>query len=763
MDVTCERCGTRYEFDEALVSARGTTVKCTNCGHQFKVYRSDGTNDLDGWTVRTSDGRELSFRAMRELQAAIAGGHVSQDDILVPRRGGSERQLSHIEELSSFFAGQMEAPTTRTRRATMESIPEIRTADNIPPQVAAGMSYPPRKGTLLGGTAAPAAAKARAEANGSAPPGLPPDRVTIPKAAHVPRDVDALLETAVKEGDEDSPPTTRRKSTLRPAAQVDDDELTPISPARPPVQAPPSEPDLATTAIYGSDSHPGEMRAPDDGASRVVPRPAASGYGTAEAVQALEAAVQDVLEDDIEQSAESSQSGARPVPPSAPRPRIRDAAPVEMPALEDDDTIGDLDAEHQALAEAKAPPSDSKSDRISVVPSSGGRHSLEPLTPTPSVARPSVLRRNSEVYSDPRFSGYGGGKRSGVARWAIGVVAVGIFAVGAATLLRRTTAVGNDASTSAAPAPDQKIETYLQEGRAHLDAGDVASAREAFVKASVVAEKDPRVLRALAQVAVVEADLDWLHARLVPEGTPHHAAVEQSLRRKIDKARVAADAAVAIQADDPVAAAALVDALRLAGEVDEARKHVAKLDRSSPDGARALAALDLTEEKPNFATVLDWLRTASRAERKLGRAHAMLVYALVRAGKVEDAKHELEALKRQNPHHTLTAVLQHFVDGTEPPAEAPEPEPEPEKPQPRAKAAPAPRPHDESGHAEPFASNEPDLENVLPPAPQPEPSPEPVPETPAPQPEPGPAPEPAPAPDPGIPPDVDVSDLPEFQ
>ena len=763
MDVTCERCGTRYEFDEALVSARGTTVKCTNCGHQFKVYRSDGTNDLDGWTVRTSDGRELSFRAMRELQAAIAGGHVSPDDVLVPRRGGSERQLSHIEELSSFFMGPAEAPTTRTRRGTMESVPGLPSAESIPDHVAAGMSYPPRKGTLLGGTAAPATAKAQAD-GGASPAGRSPDRVTIPKAADVPRNMDAsLAQTALRGEEEDAPATTRRK-TLRPRVESDE-EVAPISPARPPVQATTSDADLATTAIYASDSYPGESSsgAAPEGSSGVVPRQAASGYGTAEAVKALEAAVQDVLEDDIE-PAPDSQSGARPVPSSTPRPRLRDAEATEMPALDDEDTIGDLDAEHQAVAEAKAP--EAREERTSIVPSSGGRHSLEPLTPTPSVARPSVLRRNSEVYSDPRFSGYGRNKRGGVARWAIGVVAVGLFAVGAATLLRRTAPVSKDASTTASAAPDRKIEIYLQEGRKRLDAGDVDGAREAFVKASVVAEKDPRVLRALAHVAVVDADLDWLHLRLVPEGTPHHAAVEQSFARKVDKARVAADAAVALDADDPVAAAALVDALRLAGDTEEARKHVAKLDRSSAEGARALAALDLTEDEPNFATVIDWLRTASRAERKLGRAHAMLIYALMRAGKVEDAKHELEALERQTPHHGLTAVLKHFVDGTEPSVEAPEPE----KPQPQAQAPSAPvvpRPYS-GGHAEPFATNEPDLEDVLPPAPQPEPSPDPGPEPASPEPaspEPTPAPEPTPppAPDSDLPPDVDVSDLPEFQ
>jgi predicted Zn finger-like uncharacterized protein len=67
MDVTCERCGTAYEFDDALVSERGTTVKCTNCGHQFKVRRPQpATGAPERWLVRTIDGRELEFRALRE-------------------------------------------------------------------------------------------------------------------------------------------------------------------------------------------------------------------------------------------------------------------------------------------------------------------------------------------------------------------------------------------------------------------------------------------------------------------------------------------------------------------------------------------------------------------------------------------------------------------------------------------------------------------------------------------------------------------------
>ena len=79
----CERCRTAYEFDDALVSERGTTVKCTNCGHQFKVRRVVPTTGPDVWIVRTVDGREIEFSALRDLQAAIYDNRVTREDVLV--------------------------------------------------------------------------------------------------------------------------------------------------------------------------------------------------------------------------------------------------------------------------------------------------------------------------------------------------------------------------------------------------------------------------------------------------------------------------------------------------------------------------------------------------------------------------------------------------------------------------------------------------------------------------------------------------------
>jgi predicted Zn finger-like uncharacterized protein len=113
MDVTCERCSTAYEFDDALVSERGTTVKCTNCGHQFKVKRQQPGGAPERWLVRTIDGRELDFKALRELQTAIAQTQISREDVLV--RGGSRpRRLGSIAELEPFFVGAGPYPSHGT-------------------------------------------------------------------------------------------------------------------------------------------------------------------------------------------------------------------------------------------------------------------------------------------------------------------------------------------------------------------------------------------------------------------------------------------------------------------------------------------------------------------------------------------------------------------------------------------------------------------------------------------------------------------------
>ena len=163
MDVRCNRCSTEYEFDDALVSERGTTVKCTNCGHQFKVFPGGGHRAPERWIVRKASGRELVYTSLKDLQRAIAQRHVGPTDML--SRGPAEplRPLGSIAELTPFFEAQARpaikrqggtllgvAPQGGARRGQDDTVPDAAPFNTTMPAV----SGPPRGATPAGGFAA---------------------------------------------------------------------------------------------------------------------------------------------------------------------------------------------------------------------------------------------------------------------------------------------------------------------------------------------------------------------------------------------------------------------------------------------------------------------------------------------------------------------------------------------------------------------------------------------------------------------------------
>ncbi|MFW5926379.1 MAG: zinc-ribbon domain-containing protein, partial [Myxococcota bacterium] len=130
MDVTCERCGTVYEFDETLVSGRGTTVKCTQCNHVFKVTPGGATRSpRSGWQVRRQDGAVMEVESLKVLQRRIGQGHLSRDDT-ISRDGTTWKRLGDIAELQSFFdTAQAAAPPARERRQTQLGVGVTPPAD----------------------------------------------------------------------------------------------------------------------------------------------------------------------------------------------------------------------------------------------------------------------------------------------------------------------------------------------------------------------------------------------------------------------------------------------------------------------------------------------------------------------------------------------------------------------------------------------------------------------------------------------------------
>ena len=149
MDVTCERCGTEYEFDETLLSGRGTSVKCTNCGHVFKVYpraQAEADRATSSWRLRLKDGTVDTIDSLRELQRRIGSGELMPENEIARGEEGW-KTLGSIPELETFFqAAGVQVPAPKVTAPARSSSPpaSISKTSSSPP------GRRPRQPTLLG-------------------------------------------------------------------------------------------------------------------------------------------------------------------------------------------------------------------------------------------------------------------------------------------------------------------------------------------------------------------------------------------------------------------------------------------------------------------------------------------------------------------------------------------------------------------------------------------------------------------------------------
>ena len=120
MDVRCERCKTLYELDDARVSEAGTTVRCTTCGHVFRVRKkvllmteavgAGGEStavpppvvEKPPWRVRSPSGRVIAFRELTSMQKWIVERKFGRDDE-ISLHGDHWKRLGDIAELQPFF------------------------------------------------------------------------------------------------------------------------------------------------------------------------------------------------------------------------------------------------------------------------------------------------------------------------------------------------------------------------------------------------------------------------------------------------------------------------------------------------------------------------------------------------------------------------------------------------------------------------------------------------------------------------------------
>jgi tetratricopeptide (TPR) repeat protein len=215
-----------------------------------------------------------------------------------------------------------------------------------------------------------------------------------------------------------------------------------------------------------------------------------------------------------------------------------------------------------------------------------------------------------------------------------------------------------------AVAADPRVEAFVADGEHAFSEGRLEVAQGDFDKASVLTDHDPRVLLDVARVAAAKAEVPWLKLRLLPPGAADEARLTKlQLDEQVAAALQTADDALAVAPHDPDALRAKLDALRLAGDVDGARGYVVAVfsQAAQPETAYALAALDLLQASPPWATIVDRLRLAADGEGTAGRARAALVYALAKSGDAAGAKVELAKLDALPRPYPLLAAL-HALD-----------------------------------------------------------------------------------------------------
>jgi predicted Zn finger-like uncharacterized protein len=152
MDVGCPKCQTEYELDDARVTEDGVTVKCTTCGHVFRVKKkqlvvtlpakADAPSESLGppssdlppsppsreWKIRQVKGNVFPCRDLTMLQKWIIEGKVVRDDE-ISLTGETWKRLGNIPELASFFQIVEEAAKARTMEAQQRSAPSQKITD----------------------------------------------------------------------------------------------------------------------------------------------------------------------------------------------------------------------------------------------------------------------------------------------------------------------------------------------------------------------------------------------------------------------------------------------------------------------------------------------------------------------------------------------------------------------------------------------------------------------------------------------------------
>ncbi|MGM0595522.1 MAG: tetratricopeptide repeat protein [Myxococcota bacterium] len=115
MDISCNNCGTEYEFDLNSIPAGGIRVKCEECQNIFVVYPEDeapedsieskdeANNENEKvFTIKKDNGQLLEFTELETLHQWIIEG-IADEQSQITSTGDSWAYLSDLEELEDVF------------------------------------------------------------------------------------------------------------------------------------------------------------------------------------------------------------------------------------------------------------------------------------------------------------------------------------------------------------------------------------------------------------------------------------------------------------------------------------------------------------------------------------------------------------------------------------------------------------------------------------------------------------------------------------
>lgn len=652
MDVTCDRCQTQYEFDDALVSEAGTSVRCTQCGFKFRVRR-EGSASPEVWVVRTVDGRELEFRALRDLKSSISTGRIGRDDVL-SRGAGRPRRLASIAELEPFFATPRGLSNTAVGLGD-EPRPRSRTPHGLGPYV---------------------------------PPQQDPDRTensvafSLPKLAQeaaqaTPRRHREGMNTANYGTPLVGPPESVDPDTNR-VARVSSKRATPRGLAPPPMADDDVTQSKARSAITGAP--PVSLTGTTLGTGPREPSP----YDDLDVATTARGALPLAADSASALTATVPRTNGTPEPPAvAPAAAVAPSAPPARtepsdpppPVLARTKKISDDELARVRGADRESEPP--AASRSAALPQPSGpaaedvereRHRDDSIPPpevhrTPAPENRFSMSGEDGIGSDPRFTALSAraGTASGSTRLIVGLLVLGALAF-VAVLIVQKFVVSSGAKTPAKQ--DDRVTTLVQDGEKALRDGDLEGANDQFVRAAELGQSDARPAKALARLANIRAEFPCLKAELLPESDADRETAVSDCAAAAARAQKAAQKARSLAATDAEVTRAEIDAKRLGGDVAGARQLVPKISevQAQPESGLVLAALDLKESRPPWDSVIERLTKAAAEEGELGRARALLVYALGRSGNVKGAREELAKLAKSTRPHPLKATLTKYLD-----------------------------------------------------------------------------------------------------